>query len=110
MSLWDKGRARLKSLQVGGGTLMRKIQSGTISINPPSIATITRAAVTFTLTGAAVGDRIVMEPPAALNDDLVFVGARVTAADTVTVYIYNPTAGAIDDAAQTWNYLWFDLT
>lgn len=102
--------ALLSSLKVGGGTTIKKITSGTISINPGSIATVSRAATTFTLTGAAAGDKVLMEPPAGLDDDLLFVGARVTADDTVTVYLYNPTGGSIDDGALTWGYLWFDLT
>jgi hypothetical protein len=76
-------------------------------LNPPSIATVSRGSVTFTLTGARAGDAIVVNPPAGLNDDLVFCGAAVTANDTVTVYLYNPTGGAIDDTAQTWTYIWF---
>ena len=51
-----------------------------------------------------------MTPPATLNDDLLYVGARVTADDTVTVYLYNPTGGGIDDGALDWGWLWFDLT
>ena len=98
------------TLAVGGGTAITKITAATVSIDPASIAATSRGATTFTVTGAAVGDRISMEPPAGLNDDLVFVGARVTAADTATVYLYNPTAGAIDDGALTWNYTWMDLT
>lgn len=94
-------------IAVGGGTSVTQIKLGTTSLNPGSIATITRGTVTFALVGARAGDVIVMNPPAALNDDLVFAGAAVTADDTVTVYLYNPTGGAIDDAAQTWTYLWF---
>ena len=83
---------------------------GTIAIDPGSIGSVTRGAITWTLTGAAVGDRLVMEPPAALNDDLIYAGCRVTADNQATVYIYNPTGGTIEYASQTWNYTWYDLT
>jgi hypothetical protein len=45
-----------------------------------------------------------------LNDDLIFAGAAVTAADTVTIYLYNPTAGSIDQASATFSYCWIDTT
>lgn len=103
--------ALVGGLSVGnGGTQLKNIWSGTVSINPASIAATTRAATTFSVPGAAVGDVIVLNPPATLNDDLIFCGAAVTATDTATVYLYNPTAGAIDDVALTWTYLVFDRT
>lgn len=100
----------LTSLTVGGGTAVKKIESGTTSLDPASIAAQTRGSVTFTLTGAAVGDVVVMQPPGALNTGLAFSGAEVTGANTVTVYIVNVTSGAIDDGSNTWRYLFFDLT
>lgn len=89
---------------------IKKVDTGTTSLDPGSIAATSRGSVTFALTGANPGDLIHMQPPAALNDDLIFCGAEVTAADTVSVYLYNPTGGAIDDGAQTWRYIWIDLT
>lgn len=100
----------LTSLTVGGGTPLKKLESGTVSIDPGSIAAITRGSQTFTLTGAAVGDVVLMQPPGALNTGLFFAGCEVTGVNTVTVYIGNLTAGAIDDGANNWRYLWFDLT
>jgi hypothetical protein len=105
-----RGRALVGSVNVGGGSNIKKIQAGTVSLDPGSIAAATRGSVTFTLTGARAGDRVYVTMPAALEDDLLPLGARVTADDTVTVYLYNPTAGAIDGAALTWDYLWLDLT
>ena len=84
--------------------------TGTVSIDPPSIDPTSRAAVTATVTGVAVGDTVVMSPPADLDDDLVFAGATVTDADEVTVYLYNPTGGAVNDTARTWRWLWMDMT
>jgi len=105
-----KGQAAVGALVVGTANTVYKIDFGTTSLNPASIAATTRAGTTFTLTGAKTTDIIVVNPPADLNDDLLFVGASVTADDTVTVWLYNPTAGAIDDSARTWEYLWIDTT
>lgn len=105
-----RGRVLIGGFNSGSGSDVKKVATGAVSLDPGSIATVTRGTVTFTLTGAAAGDAVIMVPPATLNDDLLFVGARVTAADTVTVYLYNPTAGAIDDGPLSWTYLFFDLT
>ncbi len=64
---------------------------------------------TITVTGAAAGDVVVVNPPA-LTTGLVFAGAGVTATNTVTVYAVNATASAINEAAATFRYLWVDLT
>lgn len=101
----------LTSLLVGsGGSTVKKIATGTVSIDPGSIAAQTRGSQTATITGAAVGDVVLMQPPGALNTGLVFAGCEVTGANTVTVFLGNLTAGAIDDGSQTWRYLWIDLT
>lgn len=110
MNTLTKGKAKVGSIAIGDGDTLFGIKTGVVSLNPASIATVTRGTVTFTLAGAKTTDTIVMNPPAALNDDLIFVGASVTAADTVTVYLYNPTLGAIDDVALNWNYLLIDVT
>lgn len=110
MNRLTKGTALVGALQVGTENSVYKIDFGTTSLNPGSIGATTRGTVTFTLTGASTTDIIVMNPPAGLNDDLLFVGAAVTSANTVTVYLYNPTAGSIDDGANTWSYLWIDTT
>jgi hypothetical protein len=91
-------------------TTIKGIYKGTVSVNPASISTVATGKISVTITGVRAGDIIHMERPDTLNDDLIFAGARVTADDTVTLYIYNPTGGGIDDGALTWNYLWFDLT
>jgi hypothetical protein len=105
-----KGEAAVGAIQIGTGDTVYGTDMGTVSVNPASINATTRGTVTFTLTGAKVGDIIVCNPPADLNDDLIFCGATVTADDTVTIYLYNPTGGAINDGATTWSYLWIDLT
>jgi hypothetical protein len=99
------------SLAVGsGGTAIKKIGTSSVNIDPPSIAANTRGTATGTITGVAVGDTIFMNPPGSLEAGLLFVGCNITGADTVTVTLYNATAGAIDGASKGWTYEWHDLT
>ena len=106
----SKGEVAVGALQVGDNDTVYGIEFGTVAIDPASINATTRGATTFTLTGAATTDIIIVNPPSTLNDDLIFCGAAVTAADTVTVYLYNPTAGSINQAAATFSYCWIDTT
>lgn len=92
------------------GTTIKRISYGTVSADPGSIASITRGSVDVTVTGVTTGDIVIMNPPDGLNTGLVYGGCRVTAANTVRIYLANLTAGAIDDGSNTWDYLWIDLT
>lgn len=82
-----------------------KVITGTVSVNPASVAAATCAETSVTISGALVGDVIVMSPPASLEAGLCASGARVSAADTVQVRLCNVTAGAVDGAALTWSYV-----
>lgn len=81
------------------------VEFGTISLNPASIAA---GAVLETnvsgVTGADTTDLVFLNP-VNLDTGLVCVGARVTDADNIKVKLYNPTAGAVDGAAVTYQYL-----
>lgn len=81
------------------------VLTGTAAVDPPSIAAGAKTSVTFSVTGASVGDLVEVQPPAALETGLVVVAARVSAANTVQVDLYNPTAGAIDGTSRTWTYI-----
>jgi hypothetical protein len=106
----SRGEVAVGALQVGDNDTVYGIEFGTASCDPASINTVSRGSVTFTLTGAKTTDIIVVNPPADLNDDLIFCGAAISAADTVSIYLYNPTGGSINDTARTWSYVWFDMT
>ena len=106
----SKGEVAVGALQVGDNDTVYGIEFGTVEIDPANLNATTRGATTFTLTGAATTDIIIVNPPSTLNDDLIFCGAAVTSADTVTIYLYNPTAGAINQAAATFSYCWIDTT
>ena len=106
----SKGEVAVGALQVGTNDTVYGIEFGTVEIDPAAINATTRGGTTFTLTGAATTDIIIVNPPSTLNDDLIYCGAAVTATDTVTVYLYNPTAGSINQAAATFSYCWIDTT
>lgn len=84
------------------------IQRGTVSINPASLATVTSADTTVTLTGVATGDTVVLNPPTAgLTAGMQIGGVWVSAADTVKLRLYNGSGGTIDEAAANWTYAIF---
>lgn len=52
----------------------RRSQTGTFTLDPPSIAANTKAGVTVTPADVAAGDLVVVEPPSDLEDDLIPAG------------------------------------
>lgn len=94
-----------KGFTIGGsGTPLALLNAGTVSIDPPSIGANTQGSASATISGALTTDLIFVKPPQ-LATGLVFVGAAITAANTLTVYLHNVTAAAIDDTAKTWHFL-----
>ena len=80
--------------------LFRLVKAATVA--PGSIASLATYRTTVTVTGARAGMTVLVGPPAALQAGLVPFGV-VTAADTVTLSIYNSTAGALTPASASWN-------
>ena len=66
----------------------------TQTLTPVSVATITTAEQTFTVTGLIVSSFVTVSAPA-LQAGLSIVGARVSAADTLALVFQNDTAGAL---------------
>ena len=77
--------------------------TGAATWNPGSIAASGYLAQDFTVIGATLG----MSAQAGAGVDVtdLIVSATVTAANTVTVVLFNPTAGAIDLGSSTWGIL-----
>lgn len=69
------------------------------TFNPPSIAAAGTTTTTVACTGAALGDAFL--PSFSLSLAGLMLTADVSAADTVRVVFYNPTAGAVDLASGT---------
>jgi hypothetical protein len=82
------------------------VEVGTITLNPASINAASQGTVTGTITGAKQGDQIFMTPEA-LDNKLAFAGAKITADNTVTVYLNNviDSTTAVDGASLTWDYM-----
>jgi hypothetical protein len=78
-----------------------KTITNTASLNFPSVGAFLAADLTITVTGAATGDSVALGPPSGINAGFLWSG-YVSAANTVTVRVYNLTGVAIDPPAQTW--------
>lgn len=90
----------LKPFGEAAETLFSAVLNGSATIDPASIAASATATTTITVTGAAVGDFVMVAPGVDLNG--LIYSAYVSAADTVEIALYNPTAGAVDLASSTW--------
>lgn len=86
------GKTTTTSLSING--LDITYLNGSLTWNPSSCAVGAQVAASTTVTGAAVGDYVL----ASSSADLFGLNLRavVTAADTVTFYLTNSTAGAVD--------------
>lgn len=98
-----------RQVSVGGGDLLYKVRKTTASVNPASLATLTKAATAVTISGVAVGDIVIAVPPATLEDDLIPAGCIATATGC-DLYLYNASAGSVDGAALTWTFFIFELS
>lgn len=78
--------------------------TGSFTLDPPSVGANTVTEVTVTIKGANPANDFVLLNPPALATGLHFVSARVSAADTVAIKLWNSTAAAIDDTAKTWRF------
>ena len=74
--------------------------TATASLDFASIAANTTADMTMTVTGAAIGDVVVVGPSVAFDAGLVATGFCASA-DTVTVRVANVTIAAIDPTSRT---------
>ncbi len=101
------GAITAPSIAVGsGGTAITKVVKGTVNINFADLAADTVATETVTLTGAAVGDTVILNPPAAgLTAGLLILQAFVSAANTVSIVVLNHSGGNINEGAADWNYV-----
>jgi hypothetical protein len=79
---------------------------GTVAIDPGSIAANSVSSQTFALTGAAGGDSLTLNPPAAgLSAGLLVNQSYVSAANQIPVVFFNATGSAVDAASANWNYI-----
>jgi hypothetical protein len=83
----------------------RPVLYGTVQVNPPNIGGSSSTTFTVTITGVQTGDLVFLTPPSTLEGALIFQGADVTAANTVTIQMRNVTAGDVDGASLQWSYM-----
>jgi hypothetical protein len=88
-----------------GGMSWRPVFYGTVSVDPPNIDANTSTTFTVTITGVQPGDLVFLTPPSDIEDGLVFQGANVTGANSVTIRMRNVTGTAINGNARTWSYM-----
>lgn len=87
------------------------IEFGTFTLDAASIAATAQGAEAVTITGAKTGDLIFVNEEAGVAM-LACVGAKVTNADTVTVYLNNmyDATTAVDQTSKTFNYMLVHLS
>ena len=74
----------------------------TCTLNSASVATTATATDTVTVAGVALGD-MVLGMAIGVDEAGLVRRAYVSAANTVTIVTYNPTAGSVDLASTTLN-------
>lgn len=77
--------------------LAREFRNIRANYNPPSIASGAMASTTVTVSGAALGDQVQVAPTVDIG--ALIVSAKVTSANTVTIYLANLSGASIDPPA-----------
>lgn len=103
-------RLEWRDYDTQANTQLVKMRQVSVAVDPASIGTLASAETAVTINGLAVGDLVLACPPASLETGLVFSGVRVSAANTLQLRLSNMTAGSVDGASRTWQFLCFDLT
>lgn len=95
-----------------GGVQQKAVKSGTVSVNPGTLAAGAELDISVTISGVAAGDIVQLMPPdAAMETGLGIVAVWVSAANTVKIRVTNLNAvAALVGGAQNWTYLHTDLT
>jgi hypothetical protein len=118
LGLGSRGISLLGGIVVGDpagsgvGTAVKRMVTGTFTVDTSSVALSAVETGTFTLTGATTGDMVFVFPSTALNAGLTLMAAaNVTATSTVTVAFVNETTAAIVQTSGLTNrYLFWDIT
>jgi hypothetical protein len=88
------------AVTIGGGAPVKKVLTGTGTLNFASTASGASADLTITVTGAAVGDVVTLGiPNASVPTGAIAFTAWVSASDTVSVRFANFSGGALDPAS-----------
>ncbi len=85
-------------------------RAGTVSTDPPSLATNVDGLSTAVIARAKVGDLIFVTIPPTINDGYIMRGAAITAAGVLTIEWANTTGGTINPDALEIAFLLFRAT
>jgi hypothetical protein len=88
----------------GSGATITKVLQGSGTLTFPSISAVSQNTQTLTVTGAAVGDEVILALPSAPTAGIVF-NAFVSAANTVSVRATNVTASPVVPGADTYGVI-----
>jgi hypothetical protein len=77
--------------------------TGTFTLDPSSLTTLTGEVATITVPGVLATDVATVSPQTALTTGIIISYVRC-AANTITMGIFNATGGTIDQASGTWNF------
>lgn len=81
---------------------------GTVTIDLPSIPANTTSVFSVSISGAATGNRVILNPPAAgLTSGLILHQVQVQATNTIYFTVENVTGNAINEASGSWSYAIF---
>jgi hypothetical protein len=92
------------SAAAAAGVQLPFVLKNTQTLDPGSIAVDDQLELSVTVSGAIVGDGVIVIPPVGLNTGLMAF-AFVSATDTLKLRLLNSTAGAIDPASASWTFL-----
>ena len=106
VTVTNPGGGTLTGTQVGIHSIAVGQISQTATWNPASIAAGSYEAKDVTVPGAAVGD-FVLAKLSTIVTNAMMISGHVSAADTVKVILFNPTAGALNLASGTLGVLVF---
>ena len=91
------------SLRVGGGSTIRKVLLATANLTFTAIAAQTCQEQQFAVSGAATTAVAQASPSASLGSTNLFWSARVSAANTVSVRVCNPSVSSLTPKSVAWN-------
>lgn len=99
-SVLHDGTTALTATAAEINTVCDGVLTGSVVWNPASVVTGEKASVQLTVTGAAVGDFVLVAPGVDIQE--FTHSGSVIATDTVELVLANNTGGAIDIASSTW--------
>jgi hypothetical protein len=93
---------------IGGGSVVGKVMKGSGTLAFTSIAAQFCQEISFTVTGAQVGDAAVASPASTLSSNTLSWSAFVVAPDALDVKVCNLSSGAVTPATVTWKGFVFE--